>query len=74
MIDFSSAGCLGLLSIVRQHPNGITSFKLAKIASGRDTTGVVNEVRNRMLEHERCYRIRVVQTLVDKVYFCQEAP
>ena len=58
-----------LLSIVKQHPNGISSFRLAEIATQSEaTTGVVNETRNRMLDHERARRVSVVQTPTDKIY------
>lgn len=50
-----------LLSIVQQHPAGIASFKLAKIATGEEvTTGVVNAVRTRMLAHRDAGRVTAV--------------
>ena len=62
-----------LLSIVKQHPNGIRSFRLAEIATQSEaTTGVVNEVRNRMLEHQYAGRVSVVQTPTEKVYTYKE--
>jgi hypothetical protein len=59
-----------LLSIVNQHPNGISSFRLAGIAiQGEATTGVVNEVRNRMLAHVDAGRVsRLGDGMGDVIY------
>lgn len=50
-----------LLSIVQQHPQGISSFRLADIATNnKGTTGVVNEVRNRMIAHRDAGRVSAI--------------
>jgi hypothetical protein len=49
-----------LLSVVNQHPNVIRSFRLAQLAVGADTTGIVNDVRGLMAEHIRTKRVRAV--------------
>jgi hypothetical protein len=59
-----------LLSIVQQHPQGISSTKLAKIATGQEaTTGVVHEVRKRMLPHRDANRVAAIYDgLGDVIY------
>jgi hypothetical protein len=49
-----------LLSLVQQRPQGTRSFRLAELAAGVNTTGVVNDVRNQMRAHLAAGRVRAV--------------
>jgi len=58
---FSMDDKQGLLSIVQKYPNGISNFQLATLATGKEaTTGVVNSIMNKMLEHVRSGAVRKV--------------
>jgi hypothetical protein len=63
-----------LLSIVQQYPNGISSFKLANIATQSEaTTCVVNEVRNRMIPHRDANRVKALNNGVGDVIYMTPA-
>lgn len=59
-----------LLSIVYANPNGISSFALAKEAMQQEaTTGVVNEIRNRMLSAVQANLISSISNGVGDVVY-----
>lgn len=64
-----------LLSIVQQHPHGIDCWKLARIATGREaTTGVINEIRNRMLPHQDAGRMSAISDGVGGTVYKMKTP